>query len=1367
MLTTSMPQSIGKPARKPILAALWAIAAAASLLLLAPTPAAAAACTEANQNGCVELSSTPVAATTALPPNIMFLLDDSGSMAWDVMPDWGYLSSRSDDALINWQVNGVYYNPNTTYKVPPKANGTSSYPDADFGAARVNGFDSGSATVAVFAYDGGYDESKNNESSSRIHYSAASLDIPAANISTTWSCPSYTGGASGSHPGYCYGDRYDTSPGDPYDFYDYGNDYNYVHVCGADGVFAYSLTAKVCIDISSTYAPSNSGCNGADQTASKRTGTNRRGRAIFTDYCVPMEDYSMFIYTTQAGGTYTRHYVAETAADCTTAKLPSAVCTADAAIQQNVANWFSYYHTRMLMAKSAVMLAMSSLSPNYRFGFGSINGNNDSNLPSPTSTNKGVELAQVAHFGEGGSTSQKADFWSWLDGSSPGNSTPLREALESAGEYYQEKQPWTTLPGDPNYVPAGDNTELLSCRASYTILTTDGFWNRGDPSDTLGGSTDRNGTLYTDNQGTTNTDDDVSASYKAVPPFSGGASNDDDHVSLADVAASYWKQDLMGGIANEVPTSANDPAFWQHMTTFTVGIGWDPVGIDPAGTTVDQIFAWAHDGGGSGSAFAIPGFAWPTPDEDSKYNIADMAHAAVVGHGDFFSAKDPNQLAEAFASALTQIAARNVAPTTGAANTGVAAAGGLTFNTGYNTSQWTGTFQAVAINNDGSFGEVKWDMGADLEAKHGSAYSTRDVYTAVYSGTDCANALNPTGGSFQGGVAFDASLPSSLDCWAKLGLMSPAPADPATDTAAKRIDYLLGDDSNEGSLYRVRDALLGAIVRSKPVYVGYPSGSFYDVNTWATGAPEISGQSYAAFVAAHIDRGDNNGTVFIGANDGMLHAFAAPTPDCDYSSDPANPVCTYDASGGTERWAFVPRAVYANLGNLTTADFKYRPTVDGTPITLDVFFSGDKKWHTVLVGGVGLGGRGVYALDVTTPTSFNAGSDVLWEFDSDMATSACVSNDGACKASDLGYTVTRPAIARLHNGDWVALVANGYFPDCSMPDVPTNEPEGISKPRCTAIAADAPADYSALFVVDVETGKVIAELKTPAASYHVTSFGLGIPVVGDYNGDGIGEVAFAGDLMGNLWRFDLSDADPGNWNVTLTYKGKTGSNGKQGVQPITIKPRLFPDPRSSRFIVVFGTGKYLGVGDNTRDIPTQAIYGVIEQSTGPVAIGDLEQQTLSESASGMRDLTDATLGTGKEGWYINLDIAAAKGERVVATPAALFATNSFVISTLIPGTTNYCNPSTRGAIMCISANNGGPGCPIGSGSHIGVRVTGAPTSGSLPIVSQMGGSKLYIPLKPPTDGTSPDPAVNELIQVGGQPTWRRRSWRVIDTDTGS
>jgi len=385
----------------------------------------------------------------------------------------------------------------------------------------------------------------------------------------------------------------------------------------------------------------------------------------------------------------------------------------------------------------------------------------------------------------------------------------------------------------------------------------------------------------------------------------------------------------------------------------------------------------------------------------------------------------------------------------------------------------------------------------------------------------------------------------------------------------------------------------------------------------------------------------------------------------------------------------------------------------------------------------------------------------LWEFDADAPGSTATANP--YNPADLGYTYGQPNIGRLANGKWVVLIPGGYFPDCSQPDQPSN---------CKVAGGTPPKGYSALFVLDAQTGEVIRELKTPTNISGVSSYGLSSPVLGDYDNDQIDDVAFAGDLAGNLWRFDLSATNPAQWSVVLTYQPAT-----QGAQPITVMPRLFPDPATNRFIVVFGTGKYLGAGDNTSNsAATQSVYGIrdVLNNTGvPQTIkhGQLQVQVLGEKTvtdgsdpnygATLRTLTNHAMPAGAGGWYFDLNISTAPGERVVVTPSAIFNTNTAIISTLIPGSSDPCNPTVQGAAMFVDATTGGAGggvSSLGGGNYVGARVDNVRTSGTLQVATNVGGGKAFLPgitLTGKKSGTS-------ASMSGDSPIWRRRSWSVLN-----
>lgn len=660
--------------------------------------------------------------------------------------------------------------------------------------------------------------------------------------------------------------------------------------------------------------------------------------------------------------------------------------------------------------------------------------------------------------------------------------------------------------------------------------------------------------------------------------------------------------------------------------------------------------------------------------------------------------------------------------------------GTLAFQGGYDASTWSGVLQAVALDADGTSNGIIWDAGSLLTNR---SPVSRTMLSASRMETGEVSAI-----AFETSAHFDAEEAQ--------GLMWPAP-EMLADTLQARVDYLRGDRAHEvdGGM-RARKSLLGAIVHSQAVYVGYPTGNYLDA--WPNSGPETASgaQRYAQFVAR---RGERKPFLYVAANDGMLHAFHAPVPTC--TTQDTNDQCTaYDGGpyAGKEAWAFVPRAAYPSLGNLTrTQDFQFQPTVDATPVTRDVFFGerGRSDWHTLLVGGLALGGRGVYALDITDPTSASEAfpeRTVLWEFDADAPPSISMAGS-AYRPADLGYTYGQPAIARLASGHWAVLLPNGYFADCTKPDKPL---------RCEE-AAGTPPNYSALFVLDAQTGAVIAELKTPAID-GVHSHGLSTPVLGDYDNDQIDDVAFAGDLAGNLWRFDVSSPKPSEWKVTLAYRPN-----EQSTQPITVMPRLMPDPVTHRFIVVFGTGKYLGNGDKT-DTTVQSIYGIRDLGNSTATRDSLVAQTLdevtvtdpNEGSATLRTLTSNPVPMKASGWRIDLMVA--RGERVITTPTALFTTNAVLVSTLIPN-----GDQPGGAIMAIDAATGGARSIVafGGASYAGALVDTPPTTiGTLPKALQTGGGKLVLP------GVKLKGGKGELSLPLSldSPLWRRRSWSVLTPD---
>src|SRR5690348_8010970 len=462
------------------------------------------------------VAQQPLTIQPSIPPNIMLMLDDSGSMAWSIMPDYSFLADNSLDGMRDSAVNGVYYDPAITYSPPPQADSSQGdYQDNDDPSVTTN------PTVFPNAYSSPFSDTSNTQDVTK---------------------------ASGKYGNSGSGDL------GTFNFYD-----SFYKNCDASGnCTKYALdTTGLCQDPT----------NGVSCTTA-------------------------FAYTTGSKSAgYLTHYVAS---DCT--NIPSSNCVnatdtsgtsapSGVPAARNVMNWYSYYSSRIKMAQSGVMTAFSNLGDDIRVGFGSINGTAASWISSnitnkysfSTPTKSANYLAEVQPFGDGTSTStstsQRANLWTWLAKLSPEGNTPLRYGLNAIGQYYNgndsttpASNAWDTLSSDPNYVAGGTNDTQVACRQAYTILTTDGFWNQDFKSSAITGASDTSG----DASGLAVTGpNNQSYTYNAAAPYSGGDTSDDSP-SLADVAMYYWKNDLQSGIENEVPTSTDDPAFWQHMVTFTM-----------------------------------------------------------------------------------------------------------------------------------------------------------------------------------------------------------------------------------------------------------------------------------------------------------------------------------------------------------------------------------------------------------------------------------------------------------------------------------------------------------------------------------------------------------------------------------------------------------------------------------------------------------------------------------------------------------------------------------------------------------------------------------------------------------------------------
>lgn len=601
---------------------------------------------------------------------------------------------------------------------------------------------------------------------------------------------------------------------------------------------------------------------------------------------------------------------------------------------QNFANWFSYYRSRILTARAGIGRAFAAQAEGMRVGFGSINhGSTDVDGVETTSIISGVR-----RFEE----DARSSFFSALyDHKIPTAGTPLRLALDDAGRYFSrtdDKGPWSSSPG------SSGGTDL-SCRQSYAILLTDGYWSEGSSYearsegirnvnvDGLPGSpiTDPDGASYT---------------YSAIAPYADSYEN-----TLADVAMYYWKRDLRTDIDNRVPTTTINPAFWQHMSLFSIGLGVEGT-ISP-----DAAFA-AIDSGTT-----IP---WGNPLEGTTAvkdarKVDDLLHASVNARGGFFSASDPDEFAQVIKETLESIGRRSSSASAAAVSAFQLSSESKIFRATYESGGWTGDLAAYALDpvTGQPTATPSWSAAALIPA-HGS----RSIFT-----------WSPESGGT--GVPF---LWSSITT-AQKGYLN---------SDARLLNYLRGEQLHEvggagDGVFRARAGKLGDIVNSDPAYVASEDFGYATLS----GIPLAQRTAYVTRKNSTAFK-ERPGTLYVGANDGMLHAF--------------------DASTGVEKFAFIPNSVFPYLKELADPDYTHRYYVDGAPKVGDAWIG--TSWKTVLVGSTGAGGRSYFALDVENPNAFGAGK-VMWEF----------------SHAELGYTIGQASIVMTEGGDWVAIFGNGYNSD--------------------------------------------------------------------------------------------------------------------------------------------------------------------------------------------------------------------------------------------------------------------------------------------------------------------------------------------------
>lgn len=656
------------------------------------------------------------------------------------------------------------------------------------------------------------------------------------------------------------------------------------------------------------------------------------------------------------------------------------------------------------------------------------------------------------------------------------------------------------------------------------------------------------------------------------------------------------------------------------------------------------------------------------PDGPEEWDVrnADGSTTGCTSSGcdgvpdNFFLVSNPNYLEDAldkvFIAMLSQSSASSVAT-----NSTSLLSGSRIYQASFNANDWSGKLLALNLATADNI---------PLNIRIGDVLSPPawDAGQVINSQTPSSRAIITYGRDTKDGIPFTwSAISGQTDTTQKDALNKNALA--AVDgMGSQRVAYLRGDASNEGKSatnFRPRPtSKLGDVVYSSPIYIGAPTAG------WA-------GSAYKNFRINNLNR---TPIIFLGANDGMLHAF--------------------DAATGNEKLAYVPSVFYnsntllSNLSQLTGQNYSHKYYVDGTPMVNDIEVGSGASlaWKTVLAGGLNWGGRAYYALDVTDPdgahtsslafSEANAANLVMWEFTN--------ANDG-----DLGYTFSQPSfppfkdtaqqIAKMRNGKWALIVGNGYNSD-------------NGKAALFIFFLDR---SGSTWTLGTDYIKIVADAGP--------NNGLATPLPFSARQDGVIDWIYAGDLKGNMWKFDVSSASPASW--AKAFGGQplfVAADASSNLQPITTAPMVMPHP-SGGAMVLFGTGKYLETSDTTGPYKIQSFYGVWDGDparTGAVPRSKLRQQkvagTVARTAGSItnnyRITTDYCIGNGastdtisgfdvangnaatavcsdnwgatatdpKYGWYMDMPNSDTTGERIAYNP--LLRNNRIVFPTLIPST---------------------------------------------------------------------------------------------------
>lgn len=670
----------------------------------------------------------------------------------------------------------------------------------------------------------------------------------------------------------------------------------------------------------------------------------------------------------------------------------------------------------------------------------------------------------------------------------------------------------------------------------------------------------------------------------------------------------------------------------------------------------------------------------------------------------YFPGNAPDVMQTGLTKAFAKISSEADAATSTALATvspNVTSSGAVSYSATYDPKTWTGKVIASSVSfaADGSPTLTPiWDARALLDASAVTA-STRKIVTC------CTASTTSPGLPFTEPSLSKATLNARTNYTSFASVPGVAAG---SQSVADYVAYLRGDTSNElsakGGKYRARSYRLGDIVNAKPLAVGPPSTGLFD----------LTNPGYSSFKSTRAKRAT---VVYAGANDGMLHAFDGSVGA---------------AASGSELFAYIPSFAYGSSSTATTSglatlgnpSFTHHYFVDSTPGAFDVDLSKTPDststtpdWHTLLIGGLGKGGNGYYAIDVTDPASWTdevaVAGKVLWEFTD----------------SRMGYSYGEPSVVKTKKYGWVVVLTSGF-----------NNSDGIGY----------------FFFVNPRTGALLEAVATSRGSpgaplnlAHQTAF---VPDYTDMTADAI----YAGDLQGHLWRLDVTGSSGSYGTPTLIADL---ANGDGTAQPVTTRPLVEIEPNSSKRYVMVGTGRLLADSD-IGSASQQSFYAIVDgraasgsfytASTLPSGVSfPITRSALVANTALLTGIGSAPTST--MGWYTDLPVTGGIAQRVNINPIANQGIVSFA-GNLPNG--QACNPSGTGTLYGVSFATGKSVLTDKDGGLIASTTTTSGILTDIAIQRVNGKLRLYT-------GTSAGDVVNAPANLVTASGVKQLNWREV------